>query len=111
MPLIPKRTTRTKVVRHITQLYQENNEELYAYAKFIGEPTAYVLNALIERLQKDDKDYREWRAENKESFVPVPGPAKRQNTAVVSRTHERRPRRDGHAAAGRVATPKRSQRS
>ena len=102
MPLIPKRTTRTKVVRHITQLYQENNEELYAYAKFIGEPTAYVLNALIERLQKDDKDYREWRAENKESFVPVPGPAKRQNT-VVSRTHERRPRRDGHAAAGRVA--------
>jgi hypothetical protein len=81
MPLIPKRTTRTRVVRHITQLYQENNEELYAYAKFIGEPTAYVLNALIERLQKDDKDYREWRAENKESFVPVPGPAKRQNTA------------------------------
>jgi hypothetical protein len=81
MPLIPKRTTRTKVVRHITQLYQENNEELYAYAKFIGEPTAYVLNALIERLQKDDKDYREWRAGNKESFVPVPGPAKRQNTA------------------------------
>ena len=73
MPLIPKRTTRTKVVRHITQLYQENNEELYAYAKFIGEPTAYVLNALIERLQKDDKDYREWRAENRESFVPVPG--------------------------------------
>ena len=81
MPLIPKRTTRTKVVRHITQLYQENNEELYAYAKFIGEPTAYVLNALIERLQKDDKDYREWRAENRESFVPVPGPTKRQNTA------------------------------
>ena len=33
MPLIPKRTTRTKVVRHITQLYQENNEELYAYAQ------------------------------------------------------------------------------
>ena len=40
-----------------------------------------MLNALIERLQKDNKDYREWRAENKESFVPVPGPAKRQNTA------------------------------
>jgi len=29
-----------------------------------GEPTAYVLNALIERLQKDDKDFRGWRAEN-----------------------------------------------
>ena len=81
MPLIPPRTTRTKVVRHITQLYHENNEELYAYAKFIGEPTAYVLNALIERLQKEDKDYREWRANHKESCVPAPGPAKRQNTA------------------------------
>jgi len=85
MPLIPKRTTRTKVVRHITQLYQENNEELYAYARFIGEPTAYVLNALIERLQKDDKDYREWRAENKESCVPVPGPAKRQTPRRITR--------------------------
>jgi hypothetical protein len=80
MPLIPPRTTRTKVVRHITQLYQENNEELFAYAKFIGEPTAYVLNALIERLHKDDKDYREWRAKNPESCVPAPGPSKRQNT-------------------------------
>ena len=80
MPVIQPRTTRTKVVRHITQLYMENNEELYAYAKFIGEPTAYVLNALIERLLTSDKDYREWRAQNPDSFVPAPGPAKRQNT-------------------------------
>ena len=86
MPLIPPRTTRTKVVRHITQLYQENNEELFAYAKFIGESTAYVLNALIERLQKEDKEYREWRAEHKASFVPAPGPAKRQHTQSY---HER----------------------
>ncbi|SRR5712691_13210537 len=97
MPLIPKRTMRTKAVRHITQLYQENNEELYAYAKFIREPTAYVLNALIERLQNDDKDNREWRAENKESFVPVPGPAKRQNRVVSARTSA------GHA--GMVTLP------
>jgi hypothetical protein len=80
MPLITPRTTRTKVVRHITQLYLENNEELYAYAQFIGEPTAYVLNALIEKLSSD-KDYREWRAKNSGSFVPAVGAAKRRNTA------------------------------
>ena len=90
MPLIPPRTTRTKVVRHITQLYQENNEELFAYAKFIGEPTAYVLNALIERLQKDDKDYREWRAENAAS--PSCRRLVRRNARTRSRItpHERR---------------------
>ena len=27
----------------------EDNEEVHAYATFIGEPTAYVLNALIEK--------------------------------------------------------------
>ena len=58
----------------------ENNEELYAYAQFIGEPTAYVLNALIEKLSSD-KDYREWRAKNSGSFVPALGAAKRRNTA------------------------------
>ena len=91
MPLIPKRTTRTKVVRHITQLYQENNEELYAYAKFIGEPTAYVLNALIERLQNDDKDNREWRAENKEFICARAWPREVPEHRVVSaRTSARR---------------------
>jgi len=29
-----------------------------------GEPTANVLNVLIERLQKEDKDFGGWRAEN-----------------------------------------------
>ena len=48
MPLIPPRTTRTKVVRHITQLYQENNEELFAYAKFIGELVARTQMAMLD---------------------------------------------------------------
>ena len=101
MPLIPPRTTRTKVVRHITQLYQENNEELFAYAQFIGESTAYVLNGLIERLQKEDKEYREWRAEHKGSFVPAPGPAKRQHTQSY---HER----TSAGRAGMVTLPQRA---
>jgi len=46
-----------------------------------GEPTAYVLNALIERLQKEIRTSGGGAQRTKESFVPVPGPAKRQNTA------------------------------
>jgi hypothetical protein len=50
MPLIKPRKERTRFVRHITQLYAENQEELYAYAAFIEDSTAYVLNALIDTL-------------------------------------------------------------
>jgi hypothetical protein len=35
MPLIKPRTERTTFVRHITQLYAENQQELYAYAAFL----------------------------------------------------------------------------
>ena len=81
MPLIKPRTTRTKLVRHITQLFAENQEELYAYAAFIQESTAYVLNELIETLKKD-QDFRAWRADHPASCVPVPGQAKtRRSTA------------------------------
>lgn len=79
MPLIKPRTVRTKLVRHITQLFAENQEELHAYAKFIGEPTAYVLNELIETLKKD-VDYKTWRTQHTGSFLPIPGKAKRSPT-------------------------------
>jgi hypothetical protein len=98
MPLITPRTTRTKVVRHITQLYVENNEELHAYATFIGEPTAYVLNALIEKLLTD-KDFREWRAKHAESFVPALGAVKRRTSASYQA-------RTSAGRAGMVTLPK-----
>lgn len=86
MPLIKPRTVRTKLVRHITQLFAENQEELYAYARFIGELTAYVLNELVETLKKDP-DYRTWRAEHGESFVPTPGQVKpRRSSSTMART-------------------------
>jgi hypothetical protein len=86
MPLIKPRTVRTKLVRHITQLFAENQEELYAYASFIGESTAYVLNELVETLKKDP-DYRTWRAGHTESFIPKPGQVKpRRSPSTVART-------------------------
>ena len=79
MPLIKPRTARTKLVRHITHLFAENLEELCAYATFINEPPAYVLNALIESLQKD-QDFKDWRVKHPESCVPPGGTSTRRDT-------------------------------
>ena len=48
MSVIKPRTRGKQFVRHITRLDRENNETLYAYAHFLGEPTEYVLNELID---------------------------------------------------------------
>ena len=79
MPAIKPRTTQKHLVRHITRLFRENNETLFAYAKFIGEPTEYVLNQLVETVLARDKDFQAWRGENPGSHVPKPGsrPARR----------------------------------
>ena len=48
MPLIKPRTRGKQLVRHIARLDRETNETLFAYAQFIGEPTDYVLNQVID---------------------------------------------------------------
>jgi hypothetical protein len=73
MPAIKPRTTQKHLVRHITRLFRENNETLFAYAKFIGEPTEYVLNQLVETVLARDKDFQAWRTDNPGSHVPKPG--------------------------------------
>ena len=70
MPVIKPRTRGKQVVRHITRLDRENNETLYAYAQFLGEPTEYVLNQLVESVLAKDKEFVVWRAEHAQSFVP-----------------------------------------
>ena len=45
-------------MRHITRLYRENNETLFAYAAFIGESTEYVLNQLVDTVLAKDRDFR-----------------------------------------------------
>ena len=72
MPVIKPRTRGKQLVRHITRLDRENNEMLYAYAQFLGEPTDYVLNQLIESILARDKEFLNWRADHPESFVPPP---------------------------------------
>ena len=73
MPVIKARTTQKQLVRHITRLYRENNETLFAYSTFIAEPTEYVLNQLIETVLGKDKDFQAWREQNPGSHVPKPG--------------------------------------
>ena len=77
MSVIKARTKQKQIVRHITRLYRENNETLFAYAKFIAEPTEYVLNQLVETVLGKDKDFQAWREENSGSHVPKPGERKR----------------------------------
>lgn len=73
MPLIKPRTRGKQLVRHIARLDRETNETLFAYAQFLGEPTDYVLNQVIDTVLAKDRDFHTWRAEHPESFVPRPG--------------------------------------
>ena len=70
MALIKPRTRGKQLVRHRTRLDRETNETLYAYAHFLGEPTEYVLNQVIDTVLGKDKDFLQWRADHPESFVP-----------------------------------------
>jgi hypothetical protein len=70
MPLIKARTRGKQLVRHITRFDRETNETLYAYAHFLGEPTEYVLNQLVDTMLARDKEFVAWRAEHSESYVP-----------------------------------------
>jgi hypothetical protein len=69
MPIIKPRTSQKHFVRHITRLYTENNETLFAYSEFIQEPTEYILNQLIDTVLTKDREFQQWRIEHSESFV------------------------------------------
>ena len=69
MPIIKPRTTQKHFVRHITRLYSENNEALYAYAEFIQEPPEYILNQLIDTVLLKDREFQTWRTEHPGSYV------------------------------------------
>ena len=87
--LIKPRTGQKDVVRHMTRLYRENNETLFAYAKFIGEPTEYVLNQLLDTVLAKDRDFQAWREQNPGSHVPKPAdhtPARARPRARVTTT-------------------------
>ena len=92
MPAIKPRTTQKHLVRHITRLYRENNETLFAYAAFIGESTEYVLNQLVETVLAKDRDFQAWRVEHPGTHVPKPG-SRRNGRARPFAAPRLRPRR------------------
>jgi hypothetical protein len=73
MPAIKPCTTQKHFVRHITRVYRESNETLFAYAAFIGESTEYVLNQLVETVLATDRDFQTWRADHPGTHAPKPG--------------------------------------
>jgi hypothetical protein len=100
MSVIKPRTRGKQLVRHITRLDRENNETLYAYSKFIGEPTDYVLNQLVESVLAKDKDFLAWRAEHPESCVPTPVPDAKKRTRSDMAADRARPPQARREPAG-----------
>src|SRR5262245_13288883 len=90
MPLIKPRTRGKQLVRHIVRLDRETNETLFAYAQFLGEPTDYVLNQVIDTVLAKDKDLRFASRENAvlgqfeegAGFIPGGGPMARLSRLV-----------------------------
>lgn len=87
MALIKPRTRGKRLVRHRTRLDWETNETLYAYAHFLGEPTEYVINQVIDTVLGKDKDFLLWRSDHPGSFVPrqMATPAKPRSRTLGSK--------------------------
>jgi hypothetical protein len=101
MPVIKPRTRGKQVVRHITRLDRENNETLYAYAQFLGEPPEYVLNQLVESVLGKDKEFLAWREQHPDSFVPAPVrrlKKGKRGASASDRPHQIAPARDAVSA-------------
>lgn len=72
MPVIKARTRGKHIVRHIARLDRENLETLFAYATFLGEPSDYVLNQVIDTLLARDKEFSTWRESHPGPHAPHP---------------------------------------
>ena len=99
MPLIKARTRGKQFVRLVTRLERENNETLYAYAQFLGEPAEYVLNQLIDTVLAKDKEFVAWRAEHAQSFVPRRAPRIRKHAGARDATRSNAPVETAAASA------------
>ena len=85
MPLIKPRTRGKQLVRHIVRLDRETNETLFAYAQFLGEPTDYVLNQVIDTVLAKDREFVKWRADHAHSHVPTAASRPRRHRAISGR--------------------------
>ena len=85
MSVIKPRTRGKQLVPHRTRLDHETNETLYAYAQFIGEPTEYILNQVIDTVLARDKEFVKWRADHAHSHVPNTAARVRRNRATSVR--------------------------
>jgi len=98
MPLIKPRTRGKQFVRHRTRLDRENTETLYAYARFLGESTEYVLNQVIDTVLAKDKEFAHWRTDHPESHVPRPV-ARRAGAKLGQRRPDAQPAASADARA------------
>ena len=76
----------------------ETNETLYAYARFIGESTEYVLNQVIDTVLARDKEFLQWRGAHPDSYVPGPSDTGRRHRPPTRRLPPPAPAADDTAA-------------
>jgi hypothetical protein len=101
MSLIKPRTRGKQFVQYRTRLEHQNHETLHAYAAFIGEDPAYVLNELIDSVLAKDKDFLKWRTDHPQSCAPRALAAR----ALHPRDRDGRPPRGPALGASTVARP------
>jgi hypothetical protein len=95
MSIIKPRTRGKRLVKHNMRLDEENQETLYAYARFIDESTEYVLNQLIDTVLAKDKHFARWRMDHPQSCVPHPVFRPRGDAPDAERTPATFPRLTG----------------
>jgi hypothetical protein len=105
MALIKPRTRGKRLVRHRTRLDHETNETLYAYAHFLAESTEYVLNQVIDTVLAKDKDFVQWRASHRESYVPQPTGREKRKRAHAARPHAASHEHTGDSGTVTVSRP------
>jgi hypothetical protein len=71
MSVIKARTRGKEMARHIVRLDRKDTETLFAYARFLHEPTDYVISQLIDTVLAKDREFVAWRAEHSESYAPI----------------------------------------
>ena len=106
MPLIKPRTRGKQLVRHRTRLDRETNETLYAYAQFLGEPTEYVLNQVIDTVLAQGQGVpgvaRDASGVVRAAHArPRTAGSQRRTARGLERRRRRRPERDSDAAVER----------
>jgi hypothetical protein len=104
MPAIRPHTKQKHLVHHITRLFRENNDTLFAYAAMMGESTEYVLNELVATVLPETATFSVARRTSRSACAAPRRPTRashRDSSRITRKLHGTSPRRrNTHDATG-----------